>query len=136
MNDKMAERVAATFVARQDRLMTADEMERYCPDCAGQIRRGELEVTWGELRDLLAEDAVAKSKKASDYVDLSDRKNRHIWNDVYDDMANALMKAGDYPRTSTVNRIVKNLAKKYNVHLDEMWENYHQISSELYPHLD
>jgi len=48
----IADRVADRAL---DRPLTAAEMERHCPDCAEQIRRGELEVTWGELREVLEE---------------------------------------------------------------------------------
>lgn len=41
------------------RLMTAEEMEKYCPDCAEQIRQGELEMTHGELKELLADERTA-----------------------------------------------------------------------------
>jgi len=48
---RIAERVASSFV--KDLPMTADEMEGYCHDCADQIRTGELQVTWGELEEIL-----------------------------------------------------------------------------------
>jgi hypothetical protein len=37
----------------KDILVTADEMEDYCSDCADKIRNGEFEMTWGELREVL-----------------------------------------------------------------------------------
>ena len=52
--NKIAERVAGDFLtADTDRLVTADEMEQHCPDCARQIRAGELEMTHGELNEML-----------------------------------------------------------------------------------
>ena len=34
-------------------LVTAAEMEQYCADCAGQIARGEMVLSRGELREML-----------------------------------------------------------------------------------
>ena len=52
--DQIAERVAGSFLTSDnDRLVTATEMEQHCPDCARQIRAGELSMTHGELNEML-----------------------------------------------------------------------------------
>ena len=49
----------ATLLNSQDGiLMTADEMESYCPDCARQIREGSLQMTYGELRRMIGPSMV------------------------------------------------------------------------------
>jgi len=52
--------------ASRSQLVTADEMERYCSACAGQIRSGEMEMTWGELRNMLADTGDVKTSSESD----------------------------------------------------------------------
>lgn len=53
-NEELTNRVMARF-ANNNRLMTASEMEVYCTDCAERIASGEIEMTWGDLRELLKE---------------------------------------------------------------------------------
>jgi hypothetical protein len=38
-----------------DKLVTAEDMENYCSDCADKIRNGDFEMTWGELREMLGD---------------------------------------------------------------------------------
>ena len=54
-NATLASRVAVRFFDIDDRAMTASEMEPYCPDCAEEIRAGELQVTRDEFRHILVE---------------------------------------------------------------------------------
>lgn len=57
----LADRVASRFVqakrkksvVSEDRLVTAEEMMDYCPACAEEIREGSMQMTWGELNEML-----------------------------------------------------------------------------------
>lgn len=51
---KIADRLRLSF-----NLVSADDMEEYCPDCARQIRAGEVAMTWDGLRELLNEHGKA-----------------------------------------------------------------------------
>lgn len=40
--------------ARQSRLVTADEVEPYCPSCAAMIRAGEIQLTRADFEEVIA----------------------------------------------------------------------------------
>jgi hypothetical protein len=56
-------RVAARFASADNDLVTSRQMKAYCEDCAEKIATGEMEVTWGELRELLADNGERVAAK-------------------------------------------------------------------------
>jgi len=66
----------------RDRLVTADEMYEYCPDCADKIRSGEMIIRVSELRQILGSKRSAADKWKKMPKGWTDESRKKFWDSL------------------------------------------------------